>query len=191
MGIFSCFAKEARPTKRDVHSAPPSTGPRPEALCTVPDGRRSAPATTTVQQPATTGSEFSVAEVFGDAIIRALSSEKWDSREEALQSIEGRLRQEALVAGEMTDRMPLYNACCCILRTAMNDKVAPVYFASCKLLSHLVSAYGKDLNPDDIQAGLVPLMNIMLARTGESNQRVLECTCSTLLSVRSYLFFHW
>jgi hypothetical protein len=118
---------------------------------------RSAPASTSAAPGTvaaglnTTGSEFGVAEMFGDAIIRDLSSDKWDCREEALQSIEERLRHEARTLGEMSDRLPLYNACCCILRTAMNDKVAPVYFASCKLLTHLVSEYGQYLSPDDVQ----------------------------------------
>ena len=49
--------------------------------------------------------------MFGDAIIKKLSSEKWNDREEALQSIDGRLRQEAKVAAEMSDRLPLFNAC--------------------------------------------------------------------------------
>ena len=122
-------------------------------------------------------------QVFGDAIIRQLNSEKWDQREEALQSISERLRQEANVAAEMSDRLPLFNACCCIVRSAMNDKVAPVYFASCKLLEYLVDEFGKELNAEDVQAGLAPLMGSMLARTGESNQRVLECTCALFLSL--------
>ena len=122
-------------------------------------------------------------QVFGDAIIRQLNSEKWDQREEALQSISERLRQEANVAAEMSDRLPLFNACCCIVRSAMNDKVAPVYFASCKLLEYLVDDFGKELSAEDVQAGLAPLMGSMLARTGESNQRVLECTCALFLSL--------
>ena len=121
--------------------------------------------------------------MFGDAIIKQLNSEKWDQREQALQKIDERLRQEANVAAEMSDRLPLFNACCCIVRSAMNDKVAPVYFESCKLLEYLISDYGKDLPADEVQAGIAPLMTSMLARTGESNQRVLECTCALFLSL--------
>lgn len=121
--------------------------------------------------------------MFGDAIIKQLNSEKWDQREQALQKIDERLLQEANVAAEMSDRLPLFNACCCIVRTAMNDKVAPVYFESCKLLEYLISDYGKDLPSDEVQAGIAPLMTSMLSRTGESNQRVLECTCALFLSL--------
>jgi hypothetical protein len=122
-------------------------------------------------------------QVFGDAIIKQLSSEKWDQREQALQKIDERLRQEANVAAEMSDRLPLFNACCCIVRTAMNDKVAPVYFEACKLLEYMLSDYGKDLPADEVRAGISPLMTSMLGRTGESNQRVLECTCALFLSL--------
>lgn len=121
--------------------------------------------------------------MFGDAIIKKLSSEKWNDREEALQSIDGRLRQEAKVAAEMSDRLPLFNACCCIVRAAMNDKVAPVYFEACKLLEYMISEYGKDLPADEVRAGIAPLMTSMLGRTGESNQRVLESTCTLFLSL--------
>lgn len=121
--------------------------------------------------------------MFGDTIIKQLSSDKWDKREQALQSIDGRLRQEANVAAEMSDRLPLFNACCCIVRTAMNDKVAPVYFEACKLLEYMISDYGKELPADEARTGIAPLMTIMLSRTGESNQRVLECTCALFLSL--------
>jgi hypothetical protein len=164
-------------------------GPLPKHACAAcsATGRRSAPASVetavTVVQPVSAGGEFGVAEVFGDAIIRELSSDVWSGREDALHSVQTRLKQEAATSGEMTDRLPLFNACCCILRTSMNDKVAPVYFASCKLLKHLVEDYGKDLRQDDVQSGLMPLMSIMLARTGESNQRVLEGTCVLILQL--------
>ncbi len=122
-------------------------------------------------------------QVFGDVIIKKLNSDKWSEREEALQSIDERLRQEAKVAAEMSDRLPLFNACCCIVRTAMNDKVAPVYFEACKLLEYMLSDYGKNLPADEVRAGVAPLMTSMLGRVGESNQRVLEATCALFLSL--------
>lgn len=94
-------------------------------------------------------------QVLGDEIIKKLNSDKWDTREEALRKIKDRLGTEGGTTtgsdGDLPDRLPFFNACCCVMRKAMNDKVAPVYFAACSLLDALLETCANDLNNDDIQ----------------------------------------
>jgi len=131
-----------------------------------------------------TGNAASVAEVLGDAIIQKLNSGKWDEREQAIHKIKDRCQNEADTTDtETTDQLPLFNACCCIMRKAMNDKVAPVYFASCSLLDVMLETCANELNNDDVQAGIMPLMTAILARTGDTNQRVMDATCNILLTL--------
>jgi hypothetical protein len=90
--------------------------------------------------------------VLGDAIIKKLNSGKWDEREQAIHKIKDRLQNEADTTDtETTDQLPLFNACCCSMRKAMNDKVAPVYFASCSLLDVMLETCANELNNDDVQ----------------------------------------
>lgn len=135
-----------------------------------------------------TGNEVSVAEVLGDELIKKLNSEKWDTREDALRKIKDTLDAERSIGSsdgdaDSTDRLPFFNACCCVMRKAMNDKVAPVYFAACSLLDTLLETCAGDLNSDDIQAGIMPLMSTIIVRTGDTNQRVMERTCNVILEL--------
>ena len=89
-------------------------------------------------------------------MIKKLNSEKWDTREDALRKIKDTLDAERSIGSsdgdaDSTDRLPFFNACCCVMRKAMNDKVAPVYFAACSLLDTLLETCAGDLNSDDIQ----------------------------------------
>eukprot|EP01052_Picozoa_sp_SAG31_P015743 SAG31_NODE_1020_length_10349_cov_5.621561_3_plen_287_part_00 len=93
------------------------------------------------------------AQILGDELIKKLNSAKWDTREDALRKIKDRLDTERGIgcSDADIDRLPFFNACCCVMRKAMNDKVAPVYFAACSLLDTLLETCSNDLNSDDIQ----------------------------------------
>ena len=108
--------------------------------------------------------------MLGDAIIKHLNSGKWDEREQAIHKIKDRLQNEndteTCIDTETTDQLPLFNACCCSMRKAMNDKVAPVYFASCSLLDVMLETCANELNNDDVQVRDARIIALIFASRG-------------------------
>ena len=94
--------------------------------------------------------DHSVAEVFDADMLTKLSSDLWNEREQALQNIDKRVKSHDDYSS--ADKMPLFNACCCILRKGTADKVAPVFFAACALLESITdSSFAGSIPADDVQ----------------------------------------
>lgn len=219
MGFLSCFGSKSD-SDRNVHSAPatlerssPKNGTREQAspgrrcLSAPENGERTdskndskkmknivsnapPPSAEEIPEEILNQGEFSVSEIFGETVIRNLSSEEWSEREDALNSIRERIEKEQEQRQDistdddmMMNKLPLFNACCCILRPGLCDKIAPVYFAAISLLETLAVSFAVKINNDDAESGLSGLMSIVVNKVGDSNVRILEASCQAIIAI--------
>eukprot|EP00736_Rhodelphis_marinus_P009299 Rmarinus@m.14020 len=74
-----------------------------------------------------------------------------------------------------------FNATCCLVQRSLSDKIAPVFFDSLDVIRTLVETQASAMHRDDLAACLGAVLPQLVARIGDSNSRVHEAACHSIL----------